>query len=780
MKAKDSSDKMPAHARDGEPTCANPQSNPLRLLMVEDSPRDTELVIREIRRGGFDLTWKRVDTEAAMKAALDAEPWDAVVSDYIMPHFDGLGALRVLREKGIDIPFILISGTIGEDTAVEAMKAGAHDYLMKNNLVRLVPAIERELRVAAARRKHRQAEDQIERLSRFPLENPNPVLRISTQGILEYANAAATPLLPLMGAGVGDAVHAEWQAHIDDSIAKAHPIDFEFQAEGRAFEVTATPIIDHGYVNLYARDITSQKKAEDALRKKERLLSESQRLGHVGSWMIEADGQVVFSDEMYRMLGVSPDTFDTTMESFIALIHPDDRHWMRSWSKSCAAGEHPAELEFRINRSDGTVRFILGRGELALDERTQTAHMAGSAQDITERKQAEEENNNLQVQLTHAQKMESVGRLAGGVAHDFNNMLSIILGHVGLALDLASPTGPLLESLLEIQGAANRSADLTRQLLAFARKQDIAPKILNLNDAVPGMLKMLQRLIGEDINLVWRPGAELRTIKIDPSQIDQILANLCVNARDAIDNTGTISLETGNVVIDADYCAAHTDAIPGAYVFIAVSDTGCGMEQETLAQIFEPFFTTKEVGKGTGLGLATVYGIAKQNNGFIYAYSEPGQGTTFKIYLPQAERKIEPQNAPAPVSAPNGRGETILLVEDNPALQKVYKRFFDGLGYTLLSAESPEEALRLSGLHPEIHLLLTDVVMPGMNGRELADKIRESNLGIQVLFMSGYTADILVDRGVREDHMAFIAKPFSRDELADKLRTLLDARPSTP
>jgi PAS domain S-box-containing protein len=381
----------------------------------------------------------------------------------------------------------------------------------------------------------------------------------------------------------------------------------------------------------------------------------------------------------------------------------------------------------------------------------------------------------LEDQLRQAQKMDAVGRLAGGVAHDFNNLLMSIMGYAELCREEIAPDHPIREWLNEITREAQRSAEITRQLLAFARKQVIAPRVLDLNDAVAGMLKMLRRLIGEDINLAWLPGANLRPVKLDPSQVDQILANLCINARDAIAGVGKITLETGNTVIDATTRASHADAIPGAYVFLAVGDTGAGMSPEILAQIFEPFFTTKGIGKGTGLGLATVYGIAKQNHGFIYAYSEPGRGATFKIYLPQVADAAVEAAVSCTTKTPAGQGETILLVEDEKSLRRICHRFLESLGYNLLVAETPEEALTWVGQHPgDIQLLLTDVVMPGLDGRQLANRIGAARPGIKVLFMSGYTADVMADRGVLEENTAFIGKPFTRDALARKVREVLD------
>ncbi|MFW5639958.1 MAG: response regulator [Thermodesulfobacteriota bacterium] len=395
--------------------------------------------------------------------------------------------------------------------------------------------------------------------------------------------------------------------------------------------------------------------------------------------------------------------------------------------------------------------------------------------DITERKKSEAEREKLQEELLQSQKMESIGRLAGGVAHDFNNMLGVIIGHSELALEQIPLNDAVQEDLQEILSAARRSADLTRQLLAFARKQTISPIVLDLNETVEGMLKMLRRLIGEDIHLIWLPQGGLWPTLIDPAQIDQILANLCVNARDAIDGIGKITIETGNVTLDESYCGNHAGFIPGDFVLLAVSDSGCGMEKETLGKLFEPFFTTKEVGTGTGLGLATIYGIVKQNYGFINAYSEPDQGTTFKIYLPRHTGKIDRGAAENGPNANRGGPETILLVEDEPSILNLAKKVLERLGYRVLAAPTPGEAIRIAeNFSEEIHLLMTDVIMPEMNGLDLADRLESCYPDLKRLFMSGYTANVIAHHGVLEKGIDFIQKPFSRSEVAAKVREVLD------
>jgi CheY-like chemotaxis protein len=371
--------------------------------------------------------------------------------------------------------------------------------------------------------------------------------------------------------------------------------------------------------------------------------------------------------------------------------------------------------------------------------------------------------------------MESVGRLAGGVAHDFNNMLGVILGHAELALLKMDRSSRCHDDLVAIRSAAERSASLTRQLLTYARKQTITPRVMNLNETISGMLTMLLRLIGEHIDLFWRPGADLWQVKADPSQIDQILANLCVNSRDAMGKTGRIIIETQNCTLDAHDCDHYPEALPGQYVRLRVSDDGHGMDQETLANIFEPFYTTKEVGKGTGLGLSTVFGIVKQNNGHINVDSEPGQGATFSIYLPRLEETTSPpppEEAAVPLT---GGRETILLVEDEPAILDLTAMILEEQGYSVLKANTPRDALQLANAcNGEIHLLMTDVIMPEMNGWDLAKKLLCTYPHMKHLFMSGYTADVIAHYGVLDADVHFIQKPFSLTDMVAMVREVLD------
>jgi len=384
------------------------------------------------------------------------------------------------------------------------------------------------------------------------------------------------------------------------------------------------------------------------------------------------------------------------------------------------------------------------------------------------------EKLSLESQFRHAQKMDAVGQLAGGMAHDFNNMLAVIIGYAELALDKVNPSEPLEDDLKAILNAANRSTEITRKLLAFARKQTIAPRVIDLNKALGEMLRTLQRLIGEEIELTWLPGTNLWPIRMDPTQIDQILVNLCVNARDAIGHRGRITIETDRVTFDKTYCDKHPDFVPGDFVLLRVSDDGCGMDKKIRDRLFEPFFTTKGVGHGTGLGLSTVYGIVKQNQGLIRIFSKPGKGTTVRIFLQCHEGDAVTPRKDIKAGSPKGQGETILVVEDEAVILNLIRTMLERLGYAVLTASTREEAIRLAETHiSKINMLLTDVIMPEMNGRELAERLILLKPNLKILFMSGYTANVIAHRGVLEEGVHFIQKPFSMKNLAIRVHEVL-------
>ena len=522
-------------------------------------------------------------------------------------------------------------------------------------------------------------------------------------------------------------------------------------------------------------DITERKKVEDALRESEDFLNRTGDMAKVGGWEVELESQKVIWTRTTGRIHDLPDDYFPDLEEAIGYYHPDDQELVRHCVQCAIENGEPFDFTVRLITAKGQERWVRALGQPIFDS-GHCIRLSGTFQDITESKRMEEERERLSNQLQQAQKMEAVGRLAGGVAHDFNNMLGIIIGHADMLLDEIEPDQPFYDDLIDIREAGKRSANLTRQLLAFARKQTVAPIVLDLNKTVSDMLKMLQRLIGEDIEMVWLPEERVWPTKIDPGQVDQILANLCVNARDAITDVGRVTIETGNIVFDEDYCDEHAEFTPGEYVMLAVSDDGCGMSSEAQEHIFEPFYTTKEFGKGTGLGLATVYGAVKQNNGFINVYSEQDQGTAFKIYLPRHKAKAisEPQKADRSVE--HGH-ETILLVEDEPMILKITIKILKRDGYTVLGARTPGEAIRLAREHTgDIHLLMTDVVMPEMNGRELAKNVLSIYPSAKCLFMSGYTANVIAHHGVLDEGVNFIQKPFSRADLAAKVRDVLEQK----
>ena len=558
-----------------------------------------------------------------------------------------------------------------------------------------------------------------------------------------------------------------------------HVIDGLFS--GKTITVSGQP-----HILLVITDISDRKRAEERLRASQEEQQHLIQNLHAGVVVHAADSRILLAnDQASELLGLS-------IEEMTGKVVLDPAwHFVHEDMSPLAIEEYPISrvLATRLpiqnmvmgslHATSRTCIWVLVNAFPEFGAHGEIRQVVVTFVNISELKKSEAAKEKLEKQLLQAQKMESIGRLAGGVAHDFNNMLSVILGHAELALKSIPLHQPLHEELEEIRSAAERSVDLTRQLLAFARKQNSVPKVLNVNQTVEGMMKMLRRLIGEHIDLVFQPDPNLASIRMDPSQFDQVMINLCVNARDAVGNTGRILLETSSCVFDKTTCATHTDAKPGPYVHLTVRDNGCGMNAQTVAQIFEPFFTTKGEGHGTGLGLATVYGIVKQNQGVIEVESEPGRGTAFHIYFPRLEDIPESTAKPCVEPAALKSNGTILLVEDEPAILRMGKSILERQGYTVLSAGTPTEALQLAVEHPSpLHLLITDVVMPGMNGRDLAEKILAVHPSLRILFMSGHTADILAEDGVMNSSVHFLQKPFTiRSLLATTAEALASPSP---
>jgi PAS domain S-box-containing protein len=813
-------------------------SKPLQVLIVEDSEDDTALLLRELRRGGYEPLYERVENAEAMKAALAQRSWEVVIADYSMPHFSAPAALALLQASGLDLPFIIVSGTVGEDTGVASMQAGAHDYLPKGNLVRLVPAIERELREAETRRKRRQVEEEIRRRNR-ELVLLNQVIAASAamepEVVLDIAcrELAQTFDLPQAVAALFNeektvtTVVAEYLA----PGSPADPARNRPRLLNHTFTVATSPtlqyLLSHKTPLVIAdalhdprlapiRDLIRQRVATALLILP--LIIEDEVVGSLGleaveprhfsseevslAWSVAdqvagALARIRLAQTRQRLSTAIEQTIETIIitdtEGTIVYVNPAFER-TTGYSRAEAVGQNPRFLksgqqdvafykELWATISSGQVwhgRFVNKRkdGTFYTDEATITpirnenrtiVNYVGVQRDVTRELELEE-------QYRQAQKMEAIGRLAGGVAHDFNNILVVITGYSELLLHRQlDDDDPARKFVEEIRNAAERAAKLTQQLLAFSRKQMLQLEILNLNEIIAHLEKMLRRLISEDIVLDTKLKPGLGQVKADPGQVEQIVMNLAINARDAMPQGGKLIIETANVELDQTYASQHPGTAPGHYVMLAVSDTGVGMDAATQARLFEPFFTTKELGKGTGLGLATVYGIVKQSGGDIWVYSEPGGGATFKIYLPRVDEAVPPPEAQPELLEGSGGVETILLVEDEVVVRALARQVLELNGYTVLEAGHGGEALLLGEQRQEpIHLLVTDVVMPHMSGREVARRLASLHPEMKVLYMSGYTDDAIVQHGVLEPGLFFLQKPFTPNALVKKVREVLD------
>jgi two-component system cell cycle sensor histidine kinase/response regulator CckA len=634
---------------------------PLRVLIVEDSEEDAFLLLRELRCD-YDLFSKRVDTPAAMRVALVRQVWDIVLSDYSLRHFSAPAALALVQKLELDLPFIVVSGTIGEMSAVEILKAGAHDFIMKGYLARLVPAIQREMREVDQRLARRQTElalhESESRYRSLVETSPDAIMLTDLEGAIIFCN-----------------------------------------------QQTA---------RLYGYERTEELLGGNAFP----LIAPMGQAQSLWQYLLEQGGVRNAEYTLYRRDGTS----------------------------------FPAEVS----------------ASLISDAAGQPAACVGVVRDVTKRK-------HLEAQFLQIQKIESIGRLAGGVAHDFNNLLTAIMGYAELALE-SPPDADVRDDLEGILKTAVRAAGLTRQLLAFARQQIMDPRVLSLNDLVLDIDKLLHRLIREDIQLTAQLAPNLGQVKADPGQIEQVLVNLAVNASDAMPQGGKLTIETTNIVLDQEYTRQHIGVVAGSYVLLTVSDTGTGMDMEVKRRLFEPFFSTKELDKGTGLGLATCYGIITQHGGHIRVYSELNYGTTFKIYLPCVEDIPTLTSLHNDMSDSPGGLETLLLVEDELAVRELAGRVLRMQGYTVLEAANGEEGLSIAQQHSGVapRLLLTDIVMPQMSGTVLAAQLKAIIPDIRVLFMSGYTGDLLIQHSRMHPGMAFLQKPFSPVALARKVREVLN------
>src|SRR5881628_807776 len=741
----------------------------VRVLMVEDVADDAALIERELRRAGITGAARRVDSERAYREALQTFAPDIILTDHSLPTFGAADALRIALLAAPDTPVIVVTGSLDEETAAEYIKAGAADYVVKHHLERVGPAVLRALDLRRARAEQARAEEarrQGEERFRALIEHGADVVAlVAPDGTLLFASHSIERLLGF--------APAELVGH--PAFERVHPDDLL-------------------RINAALRDIVASPGTPAGLELRWRHKDGSWR--HIDAVAVDrlAEAAVRESEERYRTLveGVRDIIFALSPEGTIAslnpafetiagwrreewvgrpferLVHPEDLPLALELLGRVVRGELRPASQFRVRTAKGEYRV----GEFSATPQLHEGRLVGIlgiGRDVTERVQLEQ-------QLRQAQKMEAVGRLAGGIAHDFNNILTAITGYADLLLEDLAATDPRRQDAAEIHKAADRAAGLTRQLLAFSRQQVLQPTVLEVNKLVSDLEKMLRRLLGEDVALSTRLAPTTGRVKADPGQLEQVIMNLAVNARDAMPNGGKLTLETSNVDLDESYASDHYPARAGPFVLLAVSDTGIGMNEETQAHMFEPFFTTKEKGKGTGLGLATVYGIIKQSGGFIWVYSEVGHGTTFKLYLPRVEELAERAAAPAPARTRPARGtETVLVVEDEAPVRNVARQVLERHGYSVLEAPSAEAALDIATRYSgTIHLLLTDVVMPGLNGRELASRLADLRPDARVIFMSGYTDDAVTRHGVLEPGSAYVQKPFTPDAIARRVREVLD------
>jgi len=636
-----------------------------RILVLEDSLTDAEICEYEIKKEIPNCVFLRVETEEEYRKALEEFKPDLILSDYWLPRFTGMEALKIALLRDKELPFIVVTGSMNEETAVACIKAGAWDYVIKEHMKRLGKAVKAALEQKEMRRKRKGAEEERARLAAAVEQAGEIIFITDREGTIIYANPALE----------------EVTGYSREEVLGKNPRIFKSGRHGEVF-----------YQNLWDT-ITAGR-----------------------TWR----GRVVNRKK------------DGTLYTEEATISPI-------------------------------------RGETG-----EITHFVAVKRDVTEFLTLQEEKERLQVQFIQAQKMESIGRLAGGIAHDFNNMLGVIIGHAEVAMAEMEEKSSIYQHLQEIRKAAERSAELTRQLLAFARRQPIEPKVLNINEVVKEMVSMLRRITPENIDLTFEAGENLWPVKADPTHINRLLVNLVTNARDAIRETGHIRLATANRKVDEAFCQGRPFCRIGEYVEITVSDDGIGMEEEMLSCIFEPFFTTKPAGEGTGMGLPIVYGIVKQHDGFIDVKSKPGFGTVFSVYLPRYKGKEMPEGMEKKVAASTaGEGEIILLVEDEVELLEIGRILCERLGYRVLAASSPREALELAERYRgKINLLITDMIMPGMNGVELAKRIQKICPDVRCILSSGYGAASVLPR----ESMEFLEKPYTIETLAAKIKAVLRGR----
>jgi two-component system, cell cycle sensor histidine kinase and response regulator CckA len=768
------------------------ETAPVRVLVVDDRAVDAELAEREVKRALSHCVFFRVDTAEAYLAALDSFGPDLILSDYSMPAFDGLTAVRLAREHSSLTPVIIVTAAINEDTAVECMKAGAVDYVIKEHIKRLGQAVVQALEQKKVRLARRQAEHDL-RIKSFAVESSTAAICLGDlDGRIFYANDAFRQLAQcetreqILGRSIAEFSESPDEAHAKLEAlrrTRRHAATGRFRGrDGSVVDVQVSGSVvtsqDGQPLCLMGAfvDLSERRALEDSLR---RNIAENRAILDAVPdvfFRVSGEGRVLGYHAHHAGEGLPSYGWIPGQHIGQALPEPIAAKVLEAVQRALSAG---TIVDFE---------YALGTGAEQRDFEARVVSAAeGEAlvivRDITDRKRAEMERERLERQLEQIRKMESIGQLAGGIAHDFNNMLTVVLGNVDLMKMQMGNGHQLAEELAAVEQAALRSKEMARQLLAFSRQQIISPVVLDLNMQIDATRTLLATLIGEHVRVDFRPATGLRPVLCDPSQIDQVLLNLVVNARDAMPRGGTITLETANVTLDSGTQAEVPGAPAGPYVTLSVRDEGVGIEPQILPRIFEPFFTTKRANKGTGLGLATVYGIVKQNGWFIRVDSEPGHGATFRLYMtPAAVDAVHsgqrtPVRAAMPPAQPAAAvpiGATILLVEDDEMVRNLTSSLLGSLGYKVLVSDSPAAAIaRLQAADVAPDLLLTDVVMPMMTGPELRERLTEILPGLKTILMSGYTTHGAIRQALAHEDVRFIQKPFTKIELEHAIRELL-------
>jgi PAS domain S-box-containing protein len=763
----------------------------LRILILEDVPMDAELVEYELERAGIPFVSRLADSRESFLQSLEDFHPDVILSDYTLPRFDGMTALSLARAKSPTIPFLIVTGSVNEETAVGCMKAGATDYLLKSNLARIGPAIEAALEREQARAERIRAEEALaasERRFRSLVQNSSDLVTIvARDGTILYASDSAERIVGYTADGlVRTSLLSYTEPDDANSIqgllqnsngAPSGPAEFRLRrGDGTAvwLEAVSTNLLEDPTIKgivLNARDITERKLADLALRESEERYRDLFDNASDLVCMAAPDGSLLYVNKAWRH-GLGYSEAEISQLRLLYLVHPDNREDFSAVLNRVLNGERLDHVELQLvpkTRPPITVEANLS----CTYNDGRPAVIRGIYRDVTERNRVEEH-------LRRAERMQAAGKLAGGVAHEVNNMMTGVIGFSGFLLQSLEPQDPRRSDIEEVIRAGTRAADVTQQLLAFTRQQHMQPQLLNINSIVTGTEKMLRHSLGEDKDLVLRLGSAGGQIRADRGQLEQVLINLVLNARDALNVRGRVTIETGSAVWDQSYTERHAGVeLPlGRYVLLAVSDTGCGMNQDLQARIFEPFFTTKPVGQGTGLGLSTVYGIVKQSGGFIWVYSEPAKGSVFKIYLPEVVSPAATAATPDSSTVDARGSETILIIEDEPVVRHLASRGLREQGYVVVEAMNGSEALQYIKQRPgSVDLVISDVVMPEMGGRELGQHLAQLEPGLPILYMSGYTGEDVVQRGLLDAGAPFQQKPFTPRNLASKVRSMLDQAP---